>query len=500
MDWMRRIEARRSQVILLLQGAVWLKQGLASGIVAPAAVAAYIVMVPVIGSVPSFGLFDGHRVIQLVVLGVATAPLLFNRTRARWLQTFLTLPALARVCFAGILGAGCVSAALAPFPRFAFLEVGLFVLLFVLMVTLAGQFQLDLARTNKLILILLSVGTLFYATSFGVGYVFSLTSELPVWPGAFNGFAHVRLFNQYQVWTLPLLVLPAVLLPVKQRGVRYGLHGMVALWYALLFASGGRGATLAMAGSMFLMLVLFQSRAFPWFRLQLSALGAGLILYGLLFVALADNLSVFSRLQEVTQDSGRFELWGITLDMIVRHPVLGEGPMQFARHLNEHAAHPHNAVLQWAAEWGLPSAFTLLGLAAWGFVAWVGGCKRAMTEEADSDRDLLLVAVTSSLVAAATYALVDGVIVMPLSQLLLAVFVGWAIALHAGDRPVVHSRHALGKAPQLLLIVIIVAWVAVGEGVRSDIAVLADRQADHVERTSPTLLHPRLWQQGFIEP
>ena len=474
-----------------------LRHVITSGVAAPLAVAAYVVLAPVVGSYGEFEVFNGQRVLQLGVLGVVSLTLLFREARARWVQAFRSLPGLARLGLGAVFLAGGISAWLAPLPRFAFLEVALFALLLVTLVALLGQFQRDPERARALVLVVLAAGASLYVLSFAVGYVFSLVAGLPVWPSAFTGFPHVRLFNQYQVWAMPFLVLPAALLPVNARGFRFSLHALVALWYALLYASGGRGAVLALVVSLLMMLAVYRGRAFPWARLQLAAAVWGLVLYVLLFVVLADNLSVFSRLQE-GGDTGRLALWALTLEMIGQAPWLGEGPMQFAHHVNVYAAHPHNAVLQWASEWGIPSAVVLFGLVGWGFVAWVQRCTRDMAASTRPDDDLFRVAMTASLLAAAMYSLVDGVIVTPLSQLLLVATVAWAIAGYQ-RRPVTgRPRAPRARWSVGLLMVVLAVWGGVGYGVFPDVSHLEELQDEHIERTRPEILQPRFWQQGVI--
>ncbi len=235
-------------------------------------------------------------------------------------------------------------------------------------------------------------------------------------------------------------------------------------------------------------------------RLQLAASVWGLVVYVLLFVVLADNLSVFARLQQIGQDSGRFELWALALEMIAQHPLLGEGPMHFARHVNEHASHPHNAVLQWAAEWGIPSVAVLLGVVGYSFFAWNRRCKRAMYAGDQHEHDLLMVAMTAALTTAAAYSLVDGVIVMPLSQFLLVAVAGWVIATYRGQSNSTRPKRANTWSSVCLLVVVVAAWGSVWYGVFPAVTTLEERQASHVERTEAKLLHPRFWQQGFIEP
>ena len=60
------------------------------------------------------------------------------------------------------------------------------------------------------------------------------------------------------------------------------------------------------------------------------------------------------------------ELWRISVESALAHPLLGVGPMHFAYVDNGDGAHPHNFWLQLAAESGVPAAL-LIGAVAVGF-------------------------------------------------------------------------------------------------------------------------------------
>lgn len=81
---------------------------------------------------------------------------------------------------------------------------------------------------------------------------------------------------------------------------------------------------------------------------------------------------VVDRLGEVGQ-SRRLQYWRKCLRAAWQHPVLGIGPMHYAWPPFDFmkAAHPHNAFLQWLAEWGVPSTAIMSGLAICGSGSWV---------------------------------------------------------------------------------------------------------------------------------
>jgi len=69
--------------------------------------------------------------------------------------------------------------------------------------------------------------------------------------------------------------------------------------------------------------------------------------------------------------------------MILAKPLFGFGPMHYSDIANRIAAHPHQAWLQWASEWGVPSALVITWL------VWKGARAvfRVMRERAASGAD-----------------------------------------------------------------------------------------------------------------
>src|SRR5690606_24110120 len=153
------------------------------------------------------------------------------------------------------------------------------------------------------------------------------------------------------------------------------------------------------------------------------------------------------------------------------------------------AANPHNAVLQLAAEWGLPASF--LGIAC----AGIALRRFAIFQRAACTRSPLSVALLCALLGAATQSLVDGVIVMPYTQIFLMVVAGWALGMYwdqvgsdPGRRKISPKFYGIAFAGCIGLL----AWK-----VGTDAPRLVERQHAYVVDHG-TYLHPRFWQQGWI--
>src|SRR5699024_1175576 len=119
--------------------------------------------------------------------------------------------------------------------------------------------------------------------------------------------------------------------------------------------------------------------------------------------------------------SSRGIIWQQAWDLFLANPIFGVGPMHFAAYPNSVAAHPHQVVLQWLAEWGLAATLIATALATWGI--WHGLKYVRSNSSQPLDAALWL-----SIIGALILAQVDGVFVMPYTETWLAIIVGVAMA------------------------------------------------------------------------
>lgn len=284
-------------------------------------------------------------------------------------------------------------------------------------------------------------------------------------------------------------------MPKVSRSVRGAVFALLCVWWLIAISGGTRGTWLGMAVAG-VALALLGPWGRRWLAWQLAAVCGGLLLYTALFTLLTGALGVevgsgvSDRL--TTSLSGRGPIWWQAWHMIVERPWLGFGPMHFADIANPIAAHPHQAILQWASEWGVPSALCVAAL------AWRGGWAtlRVLRARACSTErvDLLRGCLFAALLGALTQAMVDGVIVMPNSQVWLALVVGWLMALHVWRAaPGASLPWAwAGWRVAAVLSVGLLVWV-----VMRDAPHIEQAQQDYLEGGNQHL-QPRFWAQGVI--
>lgn len=245
----------------------------------------YIAIVSTISLIPSLGPYNEKRTLQIGVLVLSASYLVLSaQGRQRWLSVFLSLPFVARWLVCAVLTFGILSSAFAPSPFYALLEVGHFFLLFVGAGIVASAVHRHTETAERLLLGALAVSGLLYAVYFIVGYGMHLSiPDIKLWPEGGTNYANIRLFNQYQTWTLPLFAGIFLALPRRWRVSKGVIFGVISLWWALIFASNVRGTIVGILIAAIGVGLLFQARARNWLLIQVAGLLSGVALYYLLF-------------------------------------------------------------------------------------------------------------------------------------------------------------------------------------------------------------------------
>lgn len=259
---------------------------------------------------------------------------------------------------------------------------------------------------------------------------------------------NIRFFNQTQVFVLPLL-----LLLLKHPRFRL-LASLFFLANVLLICVGGaRGAGLC------LVLMLMWGW---WFDRSLRELvmrgailsGFAILIYVGLWLLQPAGLHDLSR----SGTSGRLDMW---IDLIFRlewhHLLWGIGPANYALLDDKFIfGHPHNSVLQWILEWG---GLSFVGLAIVVSHIIVKSFKYLKSHPYDLITRGLFLSSSSAL----AYSLVDGVIVMPIAQTLLIIFLGllFGRVFQGGETSSLELQSIQSSPWRSLLIGIVVLFITV---------------------------------------
>ena len=386
-----------------------------------------------------------------------------------------------------VFSLGLLSAVGALELKFSFLEWATFWLLLLFALLVAQSYRQDTNQVEKVGLVLLAAVAAAVASKILIGYAAAVVEgvrldTLLLFEGAFS---NRRFFGQLATLLIPLLAW-AVLV---NRRFAVAWFIVLAAWWMLVLVSGTRGSWVALGVAHFVLFVWAGRRAWPWMRVQFAAAGLGGVAYWLLFFLvpgwLGVEAGVENRLDNLSTLSAREVIWGLAWRNAMEHPWLGVGPMHFAAYPNPVAAHPHNAVLQLAAEWGFPAAIAALALVGYGLWAFM----RPLRQEGD----VLRLALAVSLVGALVQSMVDGMLVIPYTQTWLALIAGLALGVHFQRRTLPVPSPSLDWGVRG---VTLFALAALLYGVLPDLFHRAEITAAYLETHDS--LTPRFWAQGWI--
>ena len=463
---------------------------------------------------------NNQRLMQVVVLVIAAVTVLVRQRRH---GAAMIWPGKAGAASLGVwLLLGVVSGMQALSPRHAFYEWGSMTLLVVLALAIAAEWSTNadagqVAARMRRMALWCGYGCVAYIFLAMAYYLIAVVghvqpSQLMLSPGYDNH----RFLNHVQTISLPFLAwlaLPAAGV-ADGRAHRAMWWRMTAVWWMLLFVTGGRGTVFGIGVAIVVVLGGYGRQAWPWVRVLVTSAAAGLVAYLLLYVALplAIGLKPFGVLQGVAERSlvdpasGRLELWKLAGAMIQSHPWLGEGPLHFAHRAMalQANAHPHDWLLQIAAEWGVPAVIALTAALVCGVVAmWRRG--RAVADD-DLAGQALRTVLTGGVAATIADAFVSGSIVMPMSQLWIVVLVACAVAWTQQGRTASSAapNPAAARPPRrnvwVSMFMALVLAFAVASVLRGMLPEALDLTAQERDFTPPAypFFAPRLWRNGYF--
>lgn len=401
---------------------------------------ALIVFLPSVQFMPSYIIWfnDRQRLLELLLLCfVLLDAMLIGLTHC---ANQMAIPKKMRYLLFSFIGLTVISCYLAQSPRHALIEVSVFAGLCYLCLLVARYIIDNKQAFIRQMIIALWASILLYMLSFYTGYITATIFKSPLqWPFPFTGFSNIRSFNQYQLWTLGVICMPLLAFELK-KNMRALLNVGLVAWWVLLFYSASRGVLVAWLAGMLFTAIIYKKSAWAFLRLQFINIMLGFGSYYLLFKVLPTALGFSLITSEIMRGTtyDRVELWQKALDLIYESPIFGVGPMHFAWY-NSSNAHPHNSLLQIAAELGLPATIIILCITGYSIYNWISRFN-ANSVQAYSKIDAnLAITLFFTMVITAAYSLVDGVIVSPISQVLMFTLIGVMIGLFF-DNHIINSE------------------------------------------------------------
>jgi O-antigen ligase len=447
---------------------------------------------PLVHWIPGATWHDQQRIGQVIVMAAALILTIIPNERpqpplldAAWKRSVVVIAV-----------AGALSALLARQPVWGFVEVAL------MLGSLGVAWLVAVTRRNhglkvdRVLFGMLCFTCAGLVSRFLVSYLSAVTngeSILDAWL-LLDGFSNPRFYGQFLTLAMPLLVVP-LMLDGGLRRYAWPAGVLAVLAWTVAITSGTRGTWLGMA---FAVMVL--SCVGPvgrrWAGFQVAAAIIGLLLFWCAMTAVPQILGIeaahHAAARLTSSLSRRDIIWKQAAETAVIHPFLGVGPMHLADLPNGVAAHPHQAFLQWAAEWGVLSALLVTMLVGNGARAVFVVLRRR--RDSTSEEDVFRLCLAAAAVAALAQAMVDGVLVMPYSQLWVALLGGWLFGL----QPPTIMRNPIRPARSF-------GWGAAFAASVAILSAVVVRDHPHLqareEAFAKTLgghYQPRFWAQGII--
>jgi O-antigen ligase len=464
-----------------------------------ALIVTYIVLAPASTFLPnvlSFGYYNEKRFIQIMLLVFLGLVLWLSHTdQINVASAFFSLPIVIRRLLIAVAALGMISSLLSKIPTVAFFELSLFVSLFGLSLACSAIVREWPAQTKLATVIAVAVLAAAYDAEVISQYCVAInTSSNWLFRDLIGGFSNPRFLNQIQSWVLPFLALSLTIRRVRPFVLIVPMWLVGSLFWMTVFVSEGRGTPVALGLASIFVCLSFGQQTFRWLLRQFSMALTGFVLYIVAWMQTSGKVSLAIR----TSSSGRLELWQSAITLIREDPLLGAGPGHYITNLM--SQHPHNALLQWAAEWGLVSTVIVVFIVLWGYIQWVRQSKQIAKHSKDNEIELRI-ALTVSLTAAGIHAMLSGIIVMPLSQLLGALIIGMSLGIyHTEQKMETTPSTAVSLQPSLRYrvgILVTVGVILIG-GLSTWMGAMELRKTIRGSSTS-ALLYPRIWLPGNFQ-
>lgn len=425
---------------------------------------------------------EQQRITQIALITIGSALWLITRPHqkisAPWpLLTALTL--------------GLVSSLLSTYPDWALKEWAKYTTMLALLVYFGEFFTCE--SRQKIITALLVAVSLVLTIQFMAFYLasfFSGTQTVDPYL-MYPGFDNPRFYGQFQIILIPIL--HALYFKENWQHPIFSTKLITAILifqWAIIWALAGRGVLLGLFAAVAALIMLTQLKHRKIIvHLGLTAL-LGAFLYFILFHILPD----WAGLKQSLPSGMRFDLsrrdvlWGGAWQMIISQPWLGVGPLHFSASWNHIGAHPHQAVLQFASEWGIPATLLFLWVIA---LSMLKGLRIIRIQQDPLDVGLWL-----ALLASLVLAQVDGVFAMPYTEGWLTIIAGLALARWKQTNTIktkpVHQAQTIIFSLLTIVSIIVLMRVLI-----LDVPALHESHKKFIEKHkigSP----PRFWDQGWI--
>ena len=445
---------------------------------------------------PNLGVFNGKRIVELVILLLIPLAALASRTgRDAFESQLATIPTWLWVGLAAVFAIGIVSALRFDPPAYGLLEMALPAMLIIALIATAASRRMTGESFDRLGILIIVAMTIMVVVTEAMGMAVAWAQGLE-----FSSkrmlirFSTPRFYNQLQTYCIPL----AITLPFIFHTRNFLKPAAVALLgclWCLVFISGGRGTIVAVLSAMAVTALVFPAVRRAW----LGWHGLGVILGMLLFIGVNEIQSVDdtgdNRLlkesvgRPLLSSSGRNDMWARSVEQARHSPILGSGPGRFSCGTPlTLPSHPHNFLMRILSEMGWIAFFGVIVICNWlGWRLFHQSRKRM----ADDDPQPVLTAMLfCSVLAGAIHAFVSGVLIMPAGQVMTILVCAWCMGRFSVPET------ARGKSPSTAVAVLVAGLLLAGTVTAFSISEVGQMNERTRDLRKTTYYMPRYWHYG----
>lgn len=383
---------------------------------------------------PSLDVLDSKRLFQTGIIPLVFVIALLTPVIGKAMCSLLRrTPKLVMAGFLVFFLLGITSSLRFIHPAYSLVDVGMIFSLILLVFVVASSRIASGHVFDRVSLVFVAIigAAVMLQESMGLLVSLSLGNEFS-YDNMFIYFAHPRLYNHIQTWTLPLLAAIPFVFPESKRAIGIAILLLAIQWY-LLLASGARGSIVSLILAISLIGILALPNTKKWLKLHVAGALSGIFIYISIWQIqkfVADDSTQFiaqSIGRSMAHTTGRTRMWGFAWEDALQHPWLGAGPARFTCNADAMlVAHPHNIVFQLLGEWGFPATLIILGVVF--YLVWkLLGHLRSLSPSKRSKTSMLFCSLAAAVIAAAVHSSVSGLLVMPASQTTAAFVGGWLL-------------------------------------------------------------------------
>lgn len=385
-------------------------------------------------------MYDNARALELAMLCLVCLLFVLPSVSRAVAEAWLGLRAGVRWLVLAFLAGGALSALASAAPHTGVQQVAANTQLVALLFLVCAAVRSEGAAVEKPLAAALIAGAALFTLKFWVTYtLYFLEHKEFSWISPFMDFANVRFFGQYQAYVLLLMVLPIPLLALKGFW-RWLVYFIAANFWALQWMVGSRAVWAGFIAAMVVTTLVLPGRRGRWVAMQAVPMVAGGLIYAVFALTLqgspgATPIPAINSIMERSGESNteRLTLARAAIGLAAEHPLAGVGPGQFGTNYSAtRAAHPHNTPLQLLAEYGVPVGAAGIALGALLVVYAVRQVRQRSIQQFDAVSTMLGAALVMGLVDA----LFSGNLLMPHSQVCLAVIAGWMLGRQQPAPPI----------------------------------------------------------------